>query len=350
VANVVEFGGRASIEHEARKWLIRMDSGEPLTEAEKDTWMEWLGRSPLHREEFTRLTQFWNEANILAQLKGDGIGPGERVRKRALPASYVPRILMAASAVLASTILGWWGLRQSGGTVTRTYETDVGQQKTVLLSDGSSIQLNTDTQVEVVYSPKSRKIRLTRGEALFAAAPDPNRVFEVHIAEGVVRAVGTAFDVYVEGQKVEVIVTSGLVEVLDGKTTPETTASAAGRTAENFTHSGQLRAGEVADFYSGSGLMKVRQLAEPELQRRLAWRGGYLEFSGEALSEVVTVFNRYSTVKLEIGDPELASIAIGGRFQIGSLDAAVGLLSKTFGFRARRVGDTTIRLESEAVH
>lgn len=345
MANVVEFGGRASIEHEARKWLIRMDSGEPLTEAEKDTWKEWLDRSPLHREEFTRLTQFWNEANILAQLKGGGIGPGEPVRKRALPVSYVPRILMAASAVLASTIVGWWGLRQLGGAVTRIYETDVGQQKTVFLSDGSSIQLNTDTRVEVVYGRKSRKIRLTRGEALFAAASDPNRVFEVHIAESVVRAMGTAFDVYVEGQKVEVIVTSGLVEVLDGKSTPETTASAAGRTPENSTNSAQLGAGEVADLYSGSGLMKVRQLAEPELRRRLAWRGGYLEFCGEALSEVVTVFNRYSTVKLEIGDPKLASIAIGGRFQIGNLDAAVGLLTQTFGFRARRVGDTTIRLE-----
>jgi transmembrane sensor len=350
VTNVVEFGGRSSIEHEARKWLIRMDSGEPLTEAEKHAWTEWLDRSPLHREEFSRLTRFWSEANMLAKLTGGGIEPGGPIRKRTVQPSYVSRILMAASVVLASTILGWWGLRQSGGTVTRTYETDIGQQKTVLLSEGSSIQLNTDTRIEVVYSRNSRKIRLTRGEALFAAASDPNRVFEVHIAESVVRAVGTAFDVYVEGQKVEVIVTSGLVEVLDGKNTPETTASAADRAPEKFSNSAQLKAGEVADFYSGSGLMNLRQLAEPELRRRLAWRGGYLEFSGEALSEVVAVFNRYSTVKLEIGDPKLASIAIGGRFQIGNLDAAVGLLSETFGFRARRVAETRIRLESEVTH
>jgi transmembrane sensor len=324
-----------------------MDSGEPLTGAEKDALREWLERSALHRAELARITRFWNEANILGKLGGDGIGPGRPVRKRTLQASSVSRILMAASAVLASTILGWWGLRQSSGTVTRAYETDVGQQKTVLLSDGSSIQLNTDTRVEVVYSRNSRKIRLMRGEALFAAASEPNRVFEVHIAESVVRAVGTAFDVYVEGQKVEVVVTSGVVEVLDGKSTPETAAGEAGRAPEGFTNSTRLKAGEVADFNSGSGLVKVRQLAESELRRRLAWRGGYLEFSGEALSEVVAIFNRYSAVKLEIGDPKLASIAIGGRFQIGNLDAAVELLSKTFGFRARRVGDTTIRLESE---
>jgi ferric-dicitrate binding protein FerR (iron transport regulator) len=55
-------------------------------------------------------------------------------------------------------------------------------------------------------------------------------------------------------------------------------------------------------------------------------------------------------VKLEIGDPKLASVAIGGQFQIGNLDETAELLSKTFGFRARRIDDTTIRLESEAVH
>ena len=351
MTNVVEFGARASIEHEARKWLIRIDSEEPLTDAEKHAWTEWLDRSPLHREEFARLTRFWNEANILARPTRDGIGPRGSVRRRTLRVNQLPRILMAASAVLASTILGWWGLRQAGGAVTQTYETQVGHQKTVLLSDGSSIQLNTDTRIEVVYSRNSRKIRLARGEAHFAAEPDPNRVFEVHVADSVVRAIGTAFDVYVEDQKIEVIVTSGLVAVLNEMSTPETTARAAGRRGpENLNNSAPLGAGEVADFHSGSGLMKVRQLTEPELRRRLAWREGYLEFSGESLSEVVAVFNRYSTVKLEIGDPKLASVSIGGQFQIGNLDATVELLSKTFAFRARRIDDTTIRLESEAVH
>ena len=350
MTNVVEFGAPASIEQEARKWLIRIDSGEPLTDAEKRAWLEWLDRSPSHREEFARVTRFWNEANILAKRTGDGVGLGRPVRTRTLRMSRLPRILMAASAVLASTILGWWGLRQPGGTFTQTYETAVGHQKTVLLSDGSSIQLNTDTQIEVIYSRNSRKIRLARGEAHFAAEPDPNRVFEVHVADSVVRAVGTAFDVYVEDQKVEVIVTSGLVAILNGKSTPETPASAAGRPSENLTNSAQLGAGEVADFHSHGGLIKVRQLAEPELRRRLAWREGYLEFSGETLSEVVAVLNRYSTVKLDIGDPKLASVAIGGQFQIGNLDATVELLSKTFGFRAHRIDNTTIRLESEAVH
>lgn len=350
MTNVVEFGAPASIEHEARKWLIRIDSGEPLTDAEKRAWTEWLDRSPLHREEFARLTRFWNEANILAKRTGDGVGLGKPVRTRTLRVSRLPRILTAASAVLASTLLGWWGLRQLGGTVTQTYETQVGQQKTVLLSDGSSIQLNTDTRVEVVYSRNLRKIRLARGEAHFDAEPDPNRVFEVHVVDSIVRAVGTAFDVYVEEQKVEVIVTSGRVAILNGKSTPETMASAAGRPPENVTNHVQLGAGAVADFHSDGGLMKVRQLAESELRRRLAWREGYLEFSGESLSEVVAVFNRYSTVKLQIGDPKLASVAIGGQFQIGNLDATVELLSRTFGFRARRVDGATIRLESGAAH
>jgi transmembrane sensor len=349
VTNVVEFGGRASIEHEARKWLIRMDSGEPLTEAERRAWTEWLERSPLHQEEFTRLSQFWNAANRLAELAGNGIEPAGRVRNRPLPASSLSRILMTASAVLASTLLGWWGFRQASGTGTRAYETPVGQQKTVLLPDGSSLQLNTNTRVEVVYRHNSRIIRLTRGEAHFAAASDPSREFEVHIADTVVRASGTVFNIYVGEQTVEVIVTSGRVEVLNGKSTPETATGAADVTPDNLPDSAQLKAGEAADFHTSSGLMRVRQLAEPELRQRLAWRGGYLEFSGEALSQVVAVLNRYSTVRLEIGDPGLASVAISGRFRIGNMGAAVRLLCKTRGFRARRVGGR-IRLDSTAAH
>ena len=65
------------------------------------------------------------------------------------------------------------------------------------------------------------------------------------------------------------------------------------------------------------------------------------------MSEVIQQVNRYSPVTLEIGDPELASIAIGGRFRIGDLDAVLDVLQTNFGIQARRVNDQSIRLESE---
>ena len=85
------------------------------------------------------------------------------------------------------------------GTVNRRYETVIGQQKSIALSDGSSIQMNTDSQVQVAYSSGARAIHLLKGEALFSVMPDPKRPFEVYAAESVVRAVGTAFAVHLRG-------------------------------------------------------------------------------------------------------------------------------------------------------
>ena len=78
----------------------------------------------------------------------------------------------------------------------------------------------------------------------------------------------------------------------------------------------------------------------------MAWQEGYLAFSGEPLSEVVEQVNRYSPATLELGDPKLASVAIGGRFRIGDLDAVLDVLETNFGIQAHRVDEHTIRLES----
>ena len=331
-----------------------MDGDEPLTEAEKHSLREWMARSPAHRAELTRLTKFWADANILTELTGEPLALAGPSRKKLLGSGIIPRILMAVSAILASVMMTYTGLRQLGGSsVSRAYETAIGEQKTVVLADGTEIQLNTDSRVEVVYTKDSRTIQLRRGEVHVSAAYDPSRVLEVHAAHSLVRALGTAFDVYIDGQAVEVMVTKGLVEVVDnqdGNSTADagdTAKSTSGSSASGQSKIVRLKENEFTSFASGSGVMPVRQLAETEVQRRLAWQEGYLGFSGEPLSEVVKAFNRYSLVKFEIGDPALAALSVGGSFGLGDVSAAVELLSQTCGIRARQVNDTTIRLESQ---
>jgi ferric-dicitrate binding protein FerR (iron transport regulator) len=65
---IVKLGGRMSIEHEARQWLIRMDADHPLSDAEKAALTEWMDRSARHRSELTRLAGFWSQANTLVHL------------------------------------------------------------------------------------------------------------------------------------------------------------------------------------------------------------------------------------------------------------------------------------------
>jgi ferric-dicitrate binding protein FerR (iron transport regulator) len=68
VAKVVELGAGILIRRQARRWLVRMDGDERLSDAEKKALWEWMSRSATHREELVRLCRFWNQANLLSEL------------------------------------------------------------------------------------------------------------------------------------------------------------------------------------------------------------------------------------------------------------------------------------------
>jgi len=342
VTNVVEFEARAAVERQAREWLVRLDGDSPLSDTEVDALREWLSRSSSHREELTRISKFWEQANVLTDLavplnRGSAQRGG---RRRAMQVGFVAATVAFGSAVL----LSWW-LQRSTGAANGTYGTAIGQQQTILLPDGSSIQLNTDSQVQIDYGSRLRRIRLLRGEALFAVTPQPTRPFDVYAANGIVHAVGTAFSVHLDGSRLDVTVTKGIVDVSEiggAEITANSDASYIGRSTRRL---GQLKAGQTAIFGSDTQRIAVRELADPELRRRMAWHEGYLVFSGEPLSEVVEQVNRYSPVTLYIADPKLAPVAVGGRFRIGDLDAILDVLRANFGIQSSRIDERHIQLE-----
>jgi transmembrane sensor len=341
----MEFGVHAYIARQARVWLVRMDGDEPLTGTELEALREWMGRSPLHREEIRRVAKFWDQSNVLTKLVAF---PNSELRERVGRGGRRPRVFLAfASAFLASILLVWWFYQRSDGVANGAYRTALGRQQTIALPDGSSIQLNTDSQVQVGYTKHSRRIRLLRGEALFVVTPDVKRAFEVYVADNVVRAVGTAFAVHLDGSAVDVTVTKGVVDVAEVGSVQAKSGDQPFENGPPQPSLGRLKAGQISTFGSGVNHIDVHQLAEPELRRRMAWREGYLAFSGEPLSEVIEQVNRYSPVILQIGDPKLVSIPIGGRFRIGDLDAILDVLQTNFGIHSYRVNERNIRLESE---
>lgn len=68
MAKVVELGAGISIGQQARRWLVRMDGDERLSDAEKKALSEWMSRSASHREELVRVCRFWRQANLLTEL------------------------------------------------------------------------------------------------------------------------------------------------------------------------------------------------------------------------------------------------------------------------------------------
>jgi transmembrane sensor len=215
------------------------------------------------------------------------------------------------------------------------YRTAVGEQRIVLLPDDSIMTLNTDTRIRVHYSDEERRIELQRGEALFEVAVQSGRPFVVAAGSGVVRAVGTAFTVYLRTDAVDVTVTEGAVEV-SGVAEPVAAPSGPAFPARVLTESHKLR-------YQKNVVETVTVSAE-ELRRALAWRHGMLDFEAAPLSDVITEANRYIRDRFVIVAPELETLEFTGYFRAGDVDLLIKLLESNDILRTTRVDYRTVHV------
>lgn len=202
--------------------------------------------------------------------------------------------------------------------------TRVGELHRTTLADGSTVELNTATRLEVTLRPGIREISLERGETLFEVAKDKKRPFVIHTPLADVRAVGTAFLVRSDQSRLEVAVRQGVVAIEhDGR---EIARVSAGQT--------------FALDPDGKTVRQDRQM--DAIDRQLAWRDGVLAFAGEPLSEVAEQFNRYNRVKIRIGNPRIGALHIGGRFKSTDPEGFAAALPQDFAVASRRDGDAII--------
>jgi transmembrane sensor len=214
------------------------------------------------------------------------------------------------------------------------FSTGVGEQRDVLLPDGSRVTLNTATALRVRYTKHSRGIMLEQGEAFFTVKHDASRPFDVTAGRTVTRAVGTEFNVDLRPTEVTVTVIEGAVHV----SAPE---SGAGAASGPDPAKGEVRLdvplskGQALEFH-----IDERQAPpeEGDLKRIDAWRRRRLEFSDTPLSEAVEEINRYSTTHVTIGSSELLSVRVSGIFQIGDTDGFLYSLREALAVQTHTVG------------
>ncbi len=367
-------GREAEIEHRAAEWQARRDRG--LTAAEQDELFQWLAEDPRHGEWFARHRQTVDGLKLLAQWRPEhGARPNPDLLVQASApvrpaARWRPWSLagLAAAAGLAVAFQFWSAsdreLRARDGVVASvaggiTAENPADENAPVLrrlLEDGSTIDLNRGAEVEVRFTAAERHVRLVRGEAHFTVAKNPLRPFVV-AARGVnIRAVGTAFDVRLAQETVEVLVTEGRVRVDPPAVVRAAQANSAAATAASASatapapapaaESAFVDVGEraVVSLREPGAALKINSVAAAEIARLLAWQPRQLEFSDAPLAQVVAEFNRDNRVKLVVADPILAALPIGATLRSDNVEGFVRLLEMSFGVAAERRADGVIVL------
>jgi transmembrane sensor len=329
------------IETMAANWFVRQDSAS-LSTPEQAAFEAWLDADIRHRVAYLRLQKTWDRTERLRDLRPlDSEIDADLLSAHEELTSYAGsrwlratdggsrigrgrRCVFALAAVLAIVAVGlaaWMAVYRASW---QSFSTELGGFSRIVLEDGSTVDINTDSALSVRITEDGRQVTLVRGEARFKVAHDPGRPFQVEAAGAAVRAIGTSFSVRVRGdEQVEVLVTEGRVAI----------GAADDDLRELSTSAPTISAGEAATVQSARVL--VRKIGQEDITRRLAWTAGQLSFEGETLEQAVAEFNRYNRRQLRIADPQIAQKRIGGSFEATDPVSFAAALETTFGIRAR---------------
>jgi transmembrane sensor len=166
---------------------------------------------------------------------------------------------------------------------------------------------------------------------LFDVAHDAERPFVVATEDTRIQAIGTAFNVRVRADTVELTVTEGVVAVSNH-------ASESGKTDEQA----RVMAGKGAVIRSGT--IAVTPLDDRMVEQRVAWRDGVISLDGNSIEQAVEEFNRYRPAPIIIGDTRIASLRVGGRFECDESDKFIAALQRSFSIRAIPNADKSVLL------
>ncbi|MDH4982421.1 FecR family protein [Hyphomicrobium sp. D-2] len=282
------------VAEEAAGWVARLQSSD-ATDEDRRKFAEWLERDPAHRDAFNEFNRLWGD------LKDIPVPPDQLKKlKRARRRTTVSKAAGLAVLVLLSTAMIQMGYLDR---IRADYYTTVGEVRSIVLTDGTRVDLNTNTAIIVDYSENERRVQILRGEAFFDVARNPQRPFIADEGALTAQAVGTQYSMRAaDGQfRGDVLVEEGQVAVRSGGTQV------------------LVQAGSAATL-TASGDVTVTPL---DVSSATAWRTGKLVFSGRPLREVLTVLSRYRHGHIYVVDDAAAEQRVSGIFDLNDTDEAL---------------------------
>lgn len=336
---------------EAADWFTAIRTGE-LSREEREQFAAWLEASPVHVGEYLGIAEIWGillgarpwpaqsaeeliDATRAAPTNVVALAPAAARAATPPPSARTRQRLVASAAAVAvllvSALLVTFGPEDLFGG--ERYATARGEQRSIVLADGSIVQLNTLSRLVVHFSDRERRLELAEGEAFFRVAHDPTRPFRVVTPLATVRAIGTEFNVYSRKQRMHVAVVEGRVQVMSragaaaaANANPPDRLPPSGLTATDTLATGvALGPRESLEIESGGGVVR-KTASRPD--QTTAWMQRRLVFDDERLDRVVEEFNRYNAHQLAVNDPALAALRISAVFDADDPGALVDYLNR----------------------
>jgi len=342
---------------EAAVWIARLHGPSRSARMEREC-RAWQARSAAHRLAFERGTDIWMDAAgvdtaavaraaAASRLEGRGVE-----RQGASPSNggrkgwHWPRPWALALTLTAMVLVVGVLVVQSWRDID-TYDTGIGEQRLVVLGDGTRLSLNTLTRVEVELDPSQRRVRVERGEAFFEVAKDASRPFVVQAAGTEVTATGTAFVVRLTPpgagagasarEALDVTLVEGQVVVREAER-----RGAAAQIVPPIVMAAGERLRVRGDRGTGGSASRAApaqsQRDRPRMDQVLAWKRGEAVFDNVSLKEALTEMNRYSATPILV-DARVTDLRLSGVFKTGDNAGFARAVAALHGLVLREHGD-----------
>jgi len=292
---------------EAIAWTIKLQYNTP-TETTLAHFNDWLERHPSHREAWQRVSTFKVEHSKvpvkLARATLNSVHQQLQQQRRRMLKALGFAALSMGSGWLASDHTPWQRM-------VADVSTTVGEQRTLTLSDGTTLTLNTDSAVSTHLTGSTRRIKLQRGEIRIDTGEDVNqpgkRPFFVDTPFGPIQAIGTRFTVRLYNHGAKVAVQEGAVRL--------------------FPAHGAVGTLVQTGEYHWLGKTHTEKLTNTAMDPA-SWADGVITAENMRLEDLIRELARYRTGILRC-HPGIADQRVSGIFQIQQIDNTLQFLART---------------------
>ncbi len=316
--NRVSSQNEQAIREQAAEWVVLQGAG-PLSSVQQQALEQWCASDPRHARAYAFAQATWSDLGQLAGLAPAGAPHRAPLpRSTRTPARRRGSRIRRAVACSALVLLAVLGVEQGPGLLLdwrADYVTAAGEVRRVTLPDGSLVDLDSRSALQLAFDGQQRRVRLLAGDAVFSAAPvtaaEP-RPFVVEYAGASTRALGTRFVVGMAGE-------GGWVGMLEHSVEVKLQAAPVQGVTSQL-----LQEGQALRYDQAEG---VRLWPGRDVQRATDWQRGVLVFERQPLAEVVERLNRYRDGRLLVVDAALAQRQVSGVFRLDNLAVAADVLS-----------------------
>ena len=305
----------AMIEARAIDWLVRQRDPDFV---DWDGFADWLAEDPTHNDVYDRVALLDAELDALPTSPAPSVviydaPPRRRPSRRAWFGGAI------AAALVGAIVLPNLGLFADPSRI----ETAAGEHRTLTLADGSKIEVNGGSVVEL-DDDRPRFARLESGEAMFHVVHRDNDPFVIETGSHRIVDLGTAFNVVRRDRQTSVAVSEGIVVYNPDR--------------DNV----RMVAGEGIDASDGDAAPP--QVRSVDAATVGGWRNGLLVYADTPLAQVAEDLQRTAGMRVTV-DSDAAQMPFRGAL-ILSKDPArtVADLAALSGTRAERRGDGWVLL------